>query len=273
MSRRRHRNHHPQRPHALVTDEPEIPFDLPVIYEDARIIVVDKPHFLPTMPRGMWYKSTALMRLREEFDNEDIIPAHRLDRLTAGIVVFVRDKDARGKYQLLFQNRKATKVYECLAPMAPLHMPRYGTLRSLSPLGRGALFPLERRSRIVKVHHILQALEEPGEANAHTRIELSEHQPADVVRAGYRAYTLHPLTGKTHQLRVHMNSIGLPIKGDDFYPDMKKRDYDDFSAPLQLIARSLDFVDPYTGENRHFESRYQLDVHGGELAASHTAEQ
>ncbi|OZG54614.1 23S rRNA pseudouridylate synthase [Alloscardovia macacae] len=262
MSRRRHRNHRPQRPHALVTDEPDIPFDLPVIYEDEHIIVVDKPHFLPTMPRGMWYRSTALLRLRESFGEEDIIPAHRLDRLTAGIVVFVRDPDARGRYQLLFQNRQARKVYECLAPCAPVQVPRTGTLRSLSDLGYGAIFPLERRSRIVKVHHILQALEEPGEVNAHTRIELSAHQPADVVQAGYRAYTLYPRTGKTHQLRVHMNSLGLPIKGDDFYPNMTKRAYDDFSDPLQLIARSLEFTDPYTHEVMHFESRYALDVTG-----------
>lgn len=260
MPRRRHRNHRPQRPHALVTDEPDIPFDLPVIYEDEHIIVVDKPHFLPTMPRGMWYRSTALLRLREQFGEDDIIPAHRLDRLTAGIVVFVRDIDARGKYQLLFQNRKATKVYECLAPMAPISTPRYGTLRSASDKGYGAVFPLERQSRIVKVHHILQAFEEPGQVNARTRIELSQYQPPEVVRAGYRAYTLYPHTGKTHQLRVHMNSIGLPIKGDDFYPDMKKHDYDDFANPLQLVARTLEFDDPLTGEHRLFTSRYELDV-------------
>ncbi|WP_165496185.1 pseudouridine synthase [Alloscardovia theropitheci] len=245
-----------------MTDEPDIPFDLPVIYEDEHIIVVDKPHFLPTMPRGMWYRSTALMRLRELYGQEDIIPAHRLDRLTAGIVVFVRDKDVRGKYQLLFQNKKAIKIYECLAPMAPVHIrhPHYGTTRCLSSHQPGGVFPIERRSRIVKVHHILQAFEEPGEVNAHTIIDLSSQQREDVVRAGYRAYTLYPRTGKTHQLRVHMNSLGLPIKGDDFYPDMKKREYDDFSDPLQLIARSLEFVDPCSGQLHHFESRYQLDI-------------
>ncbi|WP_418969913.1 pseudouridine synthase [Alloscardovia omnicolens] len=251
-----------QRPHAFVTDEPDIPFDLPVIYENEHIIVVDKPHFLPTMPRGMWYQSTALMRLRAMFGDENIVPAHRLDRLTAGIVVFVRDVNARGKYQLLFQNKKATKVYECLAPMAPIRMPRYGTTRSLSPYGYGAVFPLERRSRIVKVHHILQAFEELGEVNAQTRIEISSHQPPEVVQEGYRAYTLYPRTGKTHQLRVHMNSLGLPIKGDDFYPTMMKKDYDDFSNPLQLVARSLEFIDPFSRELMHFESRYPLDVRG-----------
>ncbi|MFD0705407.1 pseudouridine synthase [Alloscardovia venturai] len=262
MSRRRHRNHRAQRSHAFVIDEPEIPFELPVVYEDERIIVVDKPHFLPTMPRGMWYHSTALMRLRENYDEPDIIPAHRLDRLTAGIVVFVRDIKARGKYQLLFQNKKATKVYECLAPMAPVSVPKFGTTRSLSECGTyaGLVFPLERRSRIIKVHHILQAFEEPGDVNAETVIEISECQPSDAVNAGYRAYTLHPRTGKTHQLRVHMNSLGLPIKGDDFYPTEHKHDYDDFTHPLQLIAKTLEFEDPYTGEHRRFESRYELDV-------------
>ncbi|WP_026181867.1 pseudouridine synthase [Alloscardovia criceti] len=249
-----------QRPHAYVTDEPDIPFELPVIYEDEHIIVVDKPHFLPTMPRGMWYRSTALMRLRESYGEEDIVPAHRLDRLTAGIVVFVRDKSARGRYQLLFQNKQATKVYECLAPMKPIRTPKRGTTRSLSRFGSSVPFPVERRSRIVKVHHILQAFEEPGLVNAETIIELSATQDPAFVRAGYRAYTLHPRTGKTHQLRVHMNSLGLPIKGDDFYPTMRKRNFDDFSAPLQLVARRLEFRDPYTKQPMTFESRYPLTV-------------
>ncbi|PKY78960.1 23S rRNA pseudouridylate synthase [Alloscardovia omnicolens] len=265
MSRRRHRNHRVQRAHAFVTDEPDIPFDLPVLYEDEHIIVVDKPHFLPTMPRGMWYKSTALMRLRDIFGEDDIVPAHRLDRLTAGIVVFVRDVKARGKYQLLFQNKKARKVYECLAPMSPICTPRYGTVRRDNP---SAPFPLERRSHIVKVHHILQAFEEPGEVNAHTRIEVSGNQPADVVRAGYRAYTLYPSTGKTHQLRVHMNALGLPILGDDFYPVMRKRDDTDFTHPLQLVARSLEFIDPYSHRTMRFESRYPLDVSGQSFSDS-----
>ncbi|MDN6523233.1 MAG: pseudouridine synthase, partial [Bifidobacterium crudilactis] len=99
-----------------MTDEPNIPFDLRIIYEDERIIVVDKPHFLPTTPRGMWFRSTALMRLRERYDDPDIIPAHRLDRSTAGVVVFVRDPAARGADKMLFKRHETQKTYESIAP-------------------------------------------------------------------------------------------------------------------------------------------------------------
>ncbi|WP_223846852.1 pseudouridine synthase [Bifidobacterium rousetti] len=244
-----------------MTEEPDIPFELPVVYEDAGIIVVDKPHFLATTPRGMWYRQTALMRLREMYGDDSITPAHRLDRLTAGIVVFVRDPALRGAYQMLFQERRTSKTYECLAPCAPITRPEYGTIERLEP---PRVFPLRRRSRIVKERGRLQAYEEPGEVNAETVIELGtrtcgadDAAPA-AWGSGMRAYTLHPRTGKTHQLRVHMNSIGLPIAGDDFYPRIEQRAYDDFSRPLELVARRLSFVDPVSGEPREFVSRVPL---------------
>ncbi|WP_241217120.1 pseudouridine synthase [Bifidobacterium goeldii] len=238
-----------------MVQEPGIPFALDVLYEDAGIIVVDKPHFLATTPRGMWYRETALIRLRELYGEPDIVPAHRLDRLTAGLVVFVRDPALRGAYQMLFQERRTTKTYECLAPVAPIQRPRYGTIERLeSP----RVFPLRRRSRIVKDRGILQAYEEPGAVNAETVIELGEQVS---YQSGIRAYTLHPRTGKTHQLRVHMNSLGLPIIGDDFYPQIVERPYDDFSQPLELIARRLSFTDPVSGELRTFVSRIPLGQH------------
>lgn len=313
------------RPHRYVTEEPHIPFEMDVLYEDERIIVVDKPHFLPTMPRGMWYRSTALMRLRERLGEPDITPAHRLDRLTAGVLVFVRDPACRGAYQMLFQNRRAVKVYECLAPCRPVRRPRFGTVtwpESPRP------FPLLRRSHITKERGTLTAFEEPGTVNAETLIErgplaglaeagglagrpspellpgsLPEASASsgasaspessvisgndrrsghgDGLRDGLRngvhgggfaslqssqsscaalvcRYTLHPRTGKTHQLRVHMNSLGLPIVGDDFYPRIQTRPYDDFSQPLELVARTLRFTDPITGESREFVSRIPL---------------
>ncbi|MDK6350123.1 pseudouridine synthase, partial [Bifidobacterium scardovii] len=152
-----------------MTDEPHIPFDLSVLYEDERIIVVDKPHFLATTPRGMWHRETALIRLRERYGDPGIIPAHRLDRLTAGIVVFVRDPAVRGAYQMLFQGHRAVKTYECVAPARPVRRPRYGTIERLEP---PRVFPLRRRSRIVKRRGVLQAYEEPGAVNAETVIEL-----------------------------------------------------------------------------------------------------
>ena len=215
-------------------EEPHIPFEYEVLYEDENIIVIDKPHFLATTPRGMWYRETALVRLYERYDEPNITPAHRLDRLTAGVVVFVRNPSARGAYQMLFQNRKTVKTYECLAPLAPTQRPRYGTAVRID---RHLPFPLVRRSHINKDRGRLQAYESADVPNAET---------------------LHPKTGKTHQLRVHMNSLGLAILGDDFYPDIVQRAYDDFSQPLELVARELRFDDPLNGEPRRFVSHVPL---------------
>ena len=244
------------KPHRWVYDEPEIPFELDVLYEDSGIIVVDKPHFLATMPRGMWYRQTALIRLRERYGEPDITPAHRLDRMTAGVLVFVRDPELRRAYQMLFQNRQASKVYECLAPCVPVSRPRTGTLTRLEP---PRPFPLLRRSHIVKDRGRLQAYEIPGAVNAQTLIERHAWPSAEASgRRRLARYVLWPHTGKTHQLRVHMASLGMPIVGDDLYPTITTRTYDDFSRPLELVARSLEFDDPVTGEHREFVSRMPL---------------
>ena len=242
-----------QRGHRIVLEEPPIPFEPRVIYEDQRIIVVDKPHFLATMPRGMWYAGTVLIRMRQLYGEPDIIPAHRLDRATAGVLVLVRDPAARRAYQMLFQEHRVSKVYQCLAPVRPMVRPRTGTVRHLDP---PRVFPLERRSRVIKRRGILQAWEERGPVNAITRVELTAG------RGCLATYTLYPQTGKTHQLRVHMNSLGLPMVGDDLYPRIRTRSYDDFSRPLQLVARRLEFTDPFTGVKRIFISSVPLDPQG-----------
>ncbi|MFT8592116.1 MAG: pseudouridine synthase [Bifidobacterium sp.] len=264
--------------HRWVTDEPTIPFPLRILYQNDAIVAVDKPHFLPTTPRGMWYRSTALMRLREMFHNDQITPAHRLDRATAGVVLFVSRPELRGAYQMLFQHHQVRKSYECIAPARPVQRPHFGTVQ---PLDVPSVFPLKRMSRITKHRGILQAFESSGTANSTTIIELSDNQDA-VLAANehllstrgevaahqlYRVYSLRPLTGKTHQLRVHMNSIGLPIAGDDLYPSIRMHANadgtaapDDFAHPLQLVARSLEFIDPISNELRRFESEIPLEI-------------
>lgn len=252
-------------------EEPDIPYEMHILFEDKRIIVVDKPHFLPTTPRGMWFRSTALIRLREWYADPNIIPAHRLDRSTAGVVVFVRDPTARGAYQMLFQRREVHKMYECIAPAAVLSKARVGVNRHLKV---PATFPLQRISRIEKDRGTIQAHEVSGEANSRTLISVSDDQRAvaasnRLCHAGmrgtpaqhlHRVYELHPLSGKTHQLRVHMNAIGLPIFGDDLYPKLNMRAADDFSQALQLVARSLEFRDPFSGELRRFTSQVPLHM-------------
>ena len=209
-----------------LTPEVPVPFDIPVLHRDDDIVVVDKPHFLATMPRGRHVAQTALVRLRRELDLPDLSPAHRLDRLTAGVLVFTTRREVRGRYQSLFSRGLVRKTYLARASGVPLTLPRVV------------------RSRIVKRCGCLQALTEPGEPNAETLVEA----------VGDGLYRLTPRTGRTHQLRVQMASLGLPIDGDPLYPNVIDVPADDFSAPLQLLAHSIEFDDP----PRRFVSRRWL---------------
>lgn len=229
--------------HRDLPEETVVPFDIPVVYRDDDILVVDKPHFLATIPRGQHILQTALVRLRRELDLPDLIPAHRLDRVTAGLVLFVVNPARRGAYQTMFHKRTVRKEYEAIA--------RFDS---------GLALPRVVRSRIIKEKQVLAAREVPGEPNAETEIELLEH------RDSLGRYRLRPHTGRTHQLRLHMNSLGIPILGDDFYPVLTDKPVDDFTRPLQLLAASLEFIDPVTREPRRFETTRTLqawtDPHG-----------
>lgn len=223
--------------HRDLPDETPVPFDLPVIHRDDYLLVVDKPHFLATIPRGQHILETALVRLRRDLDLPDLVPAHRLDRTTAGLVMFVVDPARRGAYQTLFHQRRVHKQYEAVAPYDP-----------------ALTLPRTVRSRIVKERTILRAFEVDGEPNAHTLVELLEH------RDGLGRYRLSPQTGRTHQLRLHMNGLGIPILGDDFYPELTDRPVDDFTRPLQLLAATLAFTDPISGAHRRFDSTRNLQA-------------
>ncbi len=217
-------------------DEVPVPFDIPVLYQDADIVVVDKPHFLATMPRGRHVAQTALVRLRRELGLPELSPAHRLDRLTAGVLLFTTRRELRGAYQTLFARGEVLKTYVARA--------------SDSRVNPDVVFPRLVRSRIVKRRGHLQAVEEPGEPNAETLVES--------ISADGR-YRLTPRTGRTHQLRVHMASLGIAIDGDPLYPNVIDVATDDFSAPLQLLALRIEFDDPLTGARRRFVSARQLD--------------
>lgn len=217
--------------------EVPVPFEIAVVHRDEHLLVVDKPHFLATIPRGSHIVETALVRLRRELDLPQLSPAHRLDRVTAGLLMFVVRPGERGAYQTLFRDRKVCKTYEAVAPYDPtLALPR------------------TVRSRIVKERGVICAYEEPGEPNAETLVELAEH------RDGLGRYRLTPATGRTHQLRLHLAGLGIPILGDDFYPVLTEKPLDDFRRPLQLLAATLDFTDPVTGAARSFRTGAELQA-------------
>lgn len=223
--------------HRDLPDETDVPFDITVVHRDEDLLVVDKPHFLATIPRGQHIRQTALVRLREELGLPDLVPAHRLDRVTAGLLLFVVNPARRGAYQTMFHRRAVRKEYEAIAPYRPdLELPR------------------TVRSRIVKEKQVLAAQEVEGEPNAETRVDLLEH------RDGLGRYRLRPLTGRTHQLRLHMNGLGVPILGDDFYPVLTDKPVHDFTRPLQLLAASLEFTDPVSGKPRRFETTRSLQA-------------
>ncbi|PPK66057.1 pseudouridine synthase [Actinokineospora auranticolor] len=215
--------------------EVPVPFELAVVHRDDDVVVVDKPHFLSSIPRGKHVVETALVRVRRELGIPTLSPAHRLDRVTAGLLMFVVRPEARGRYQTLFRDRLVVKEYEAVAPFDPA-----------VPL------PAVVRSRIVKERGVITAFEVEGEPNAVTGVEVLE------ARDGLARYRLRPQTGRTHQLRLHMAGLGLPILGDDFYPVLRDKPLDDFTRPLQLLARVLEFTDPFSGERRRFESRLSL---------------
>jgi tRNA pseudouridine32 synthase / 23S rRNA pseudouridine746 synthase len=232
-------------------DEVPVPFDIPVLYQDEDIVVADKPHFLATTPRGRHVAQTALVRLRRQLGLDELSPAHRLDRLTAGVLLFTTRREVRGAYQTLFARGAVHKTYVARAAVDP-----------------NIVLPRVVCSRIIKRRGNFQAVEEVGEPNAETLVELSPAsewgypQP----RSGEGAcpqssdglYRLTPRTGRTHQLRVHMASLGLPIYGDPLYPNVIDVAADDFSTPLQLLAQSIEFDDPVSGARRRFVSSRQL---------------
>lgn len=222
--------------------EPDIPFEETVVFQDEHLVVADKPHFLPVTPGGRYVQQSLLVRLKKRLNLPDLSPLHRIDRETAGLVVFsVRPPD-RDAYQRLFRERRIAKTYEAIAPAAP-HL----------------TWPLTRRSHILECEDAFYKMREaaPHEGlpdNSETHIHLLEQ------RGPWARYRLEPVSGKRHQLRVHLHGLGLPMVGDQFYPVVRRApgEAEDFADPLQLLAQAIAFTDPVTGAARQFESQRTL---------------
>ncbi|MCY1270367.1 pseudouridine synthase, RluA family [compost metagenome] len=220
-----------------VPNETPIPFEEAVLHADAHLVVADKPHFLPVMPAGEYVEETLQARLTRRLGNPHLVPLHRIDRHTAGLVLFSANPDTRARYQALFRERCIDKRYEAIAPALP-----------------GLDFPLMRATRLEAGEPFFRMQEVAGEPNTETRIEVLER------RGDWWRYALYPVTGKKHQLRVHLAALGAPIRHDGFYPEVSDAPDapDDYTRPLQLLAQALAFDDPLTGEPRRFASRLQL---------------
>ena len=220
--------------------EQRIPFDEVVLFQDDFLVAADKPHFLPVTPGGRYLQETLLVRLRRRLGVDTLAPMHRIDRETAGLVLFTVQPETRGKYQNLFSQKVVTKCYQAIAPF------------------RAALtFPMTCKSRLIEAEHFMRMRETDGMPNAETAIELLEFN-------GERGrYRLKPVTGKKHQLRVHMAALEIPILNDQIYPEHLSKqqiEEDDFSKPLQLLAEQISFIDPLSGKARHFESQRKLEA-------------
>ncbi|WP_149361783.1 pseudouridine synthase [Lolliginicoccus suaedae] len=218
-------------------EEARVPFEIAVLHQDDHLVVADKPHFLATMPRGRHVTESATVRLRIMLGLPHLTPVHRLDRTTAGVLLLATHPGARAPYQQMFAQRRITKEYLAVAPRLP-----------------GIELPRTVRSHITKRPGERQATEQAGTINAITHIE-----GAEALGNGRALYHLRPETGRTHQLRVHLNALGAPILGDDLYPAIRERADDDFTDPLQLLAASIAFTDPFTSQQRSFRSARVLE--------------
>lgn len=235
-------------------EEPPVPFDCVVLHQDENLLVVDKPSYLATMPRGRHITETALVRMRRATGIQELSPAHRLDRLTSGVLVFTVRPEVRGAYQTLFARREAAKTYRAIADFDP----------GLVPGGQPTLW----ESRMTKTPGFIKGEIVPGEPNAQTYLEsviaVSDAEQAHLEsvhgplpRQGH--YLLKPVTGKTHQLRLHMWAAGAPILGDPVYPRVYTEDEEDMAVPMRLTAVELSFKDPFSNGLRVFRAPWELD--------------
>lgn len=225
-----------------VPHEPRIPFDAMVIYQDDFVVIADKPHFLPVVPSGHYVQETLLVRLRRQLGIDTLTPMHRLDRETAGLVAFTVQTQTRDTYQRLFRSQQVQKTYEAVAAWQP-----------------DMSWPQNVSNHLTSGAHFMTMAIGQGPVNAHTTVDVLSHCP----QTQLALYQLTPSTGQRHQLRVHMNNLGLPIRGDNIYPTLQAvpdaNAAPDYRHPLQLLARRLAFIDPISGKPQRFESARQLD--------------
>jgi tRNA pseudouridine32 synthase / 23S rRNA pseudouridine746 synthase len=217
--------------------EARVPFEEQIIYQDDQILVADKPPFLTVVPAGQHLHETLLVRLRKRTGLENLVPMHRIDRETSGLVMFTLNPSTRGKYQSLFEAKKIHKLYEAIAPINPR-----------------LVFPLTHASRIEESATFMQMHEVDGEPNSVTHIRCLQ------TNGTLAKFEINPETGKKHQIRIHFSALGMAICNDQIYPLLRPQGQDDYERPLQLLAKAVNFIDPLSGEQRAFESLRSLTL-------------
>ncbi len=241
-----------------VSDEPTLPFRAQIIFQDDHLVVADKPHFMPVTPGGQYVQQSLLVQLKQQLNLPELSPIHRIDRETAGLVMFsVRAQD-RDAYQALFRLRQVEKTYEAIAGV-----PESSPLRLEFPLTHKSM--MVEDAQFFRMRELADDEMQNGEPfNSETWMDCVERldgldsamQTITPSTPALARYVLKPITGQRHRLRVHINALGLPLVGDQFYPVVKRAAdaLDDFSSPLQLLAKTIAFNDPLTGTARTFES-------------------
>jgi len=219
-----------------IENEPVIPFAEQILFQDDELLAACKPHFLPVIPGGRYVEECLLNRLRHRTGMADLAPLHRLDRETAGIVIFSVNPDTRGLYHELFMHRKVEKTYHALAEVNQTPRENQWTVAN----------------RIVRGEPAFRMKTVPGIVNACSHIQLLE------VKGNRGLFSLQPVTGKTHQLRLHLSGLGFRIINDRVYPELQPQTEDDFDQPLQLLAKMIRFHDPVSGQDREFRSEREI---------------
>ncbi|WP_394129507.1 pseudouridine synthase [Shewanella maritima] len=224
-----------------VEAETKVPFEAEILHQDEHSLIVYKPHFLPVTPGGNYVNECLVHRLRIATGIDTIAPAHRLDKDTAGLVLFSTNPDTRHLYHQLFLDGAINKQYQAVAKLSTQLMQQQQASQLVLPNH----WTVKNRMKPANPSFTMAVVE--GEANTHSEISLVQ------ANAQYGLFKLSPITGKTHQLRVHMQSLGMPILHDRFYPTLQPKGPDNFAKPLQLLAQSLNFIDPITQQKRHVE--------------------
>jgi len=226
-----------------VKAEKKIPFTEKIIYQDEHIIVAHKPHFLAVSPTGQFIHECLINRLRNKTQIDTLVTAHRLDRATAGLMLLPKQPEHRHQYHELFKTGNITKHYQAIARLTPTLIKQFNHGKLESP----KRWTVKNRIVTSKPSFMMKIID--GEANSHSEIELLE------VQGEFGLFKLSPITGKTHQLRLHMFSLGMPILNDRLYPTLLNKSEDDFDKPLQLLAHQIQFVDPITSIAHNFTTK------------------